>query len=1138
MLERSTRYIIYHPVPLNFAIMSAAENNYRELIQKLDAFIRKYYVNQLIKGGIYALALLLGFFLIITLLESFAWFSQGVRLVLFYSYLLATGLVVWRLVLIPLFHLNRIGKVISHDEAARIIGQHFAHILDKLINTLQLHELAEGQKEHLDLIHASINQKSLELRPVPFSSAIDLARNKRYLPYALVPLAIILVLLIARPGLITAPAQRLLQHNKAFSRPAPFRFVLKNTRLQVIQFKDFPLEVKMEGKEIPAEVYLETGGNVFRLDKENRETFHYTFRNVQGDTRFRLMADGFYSEEYEVKAVPNPQMVDFSILLEYPAYLGRKSETVRNTGDLLVPSGTRATWNIGTRNTSELRIRFADSLYVLKSEGEEQYTFKRRLMTAANYHIQTANRYLRSSDSMSYTVNVIPDQYPRIESEEQKDKDSFLRIYFRGLVQDDYGISRLQFRYRFVKREGQDVNEDPKAESLPVNRGVSQEQFYHYWDLGNLDLKAGDEIEYYFEVWDNDGVQGPKSVRSASNLYKAPSLQELAREKDEQNKALKEDLSESIRKAKTLQKEINSLSKDLLNKKSLDYEDRKKAADILEKQKELEKKVEELKQQQKENAMKQNELRPQDQELAEKQKQLEELFEKLMTPEMKKLMEELEKMMAEMDKQKMQEMMDKMKLDSKDLEKQMDRTLELFKQMELEQKIKETAENLEKLAEDQEKLANKTEEKNSDAEKLKEEQQKLNKEFEEVQKSLDDIEKKNEELEFSQEMEKFDQEQEQIDQDMKESEQQLSQGQKKSAQKKQKQASQKMKDLSAKMKQQQQKREQEQNEENMQAMRALLENLLRFSFDQEKLMDDVKKVDINNPRYLTLAQQQRKLKDDAKVLEDSLLALSKRVIQIASTVNEQLTEINFNTEKALFNLQDRQVPAARSNQQYIMTAANNLALLLSESLDQMQQEQASNMPSNSSCKKPGKGQPKPGPNAGDVKKMQEKLGEQLKKMKEQMQQGKKPGGKGAQGMSEELARMAAQQEALRNALQQLNMEQNKDGQGKLGDLQKIMEQMEQNEKDIVNKQITEMTLNRQKEIETRLLESEKAEREREKEERRESNEARDIYRAPPQFEEFKRMKMRETELLKTIPPGFTSFYKNLVNTYFQNLQTR
>lgn len=1120
--------------------MLAAENNYRVLLDKLDAFIRKYYTNQLIRGGLYAFALLLGFYLTITLLESFAWFGSIIRSFLFYAYLVSTAFVLWKLVITPLRGLYKLGNTLSHTEAAGIIGQHFSHIEDKLLNTLQLHDLANSDPSHIALIEASILQKSTELSPIPFSSAIDLRKNRKYIPYAALPLFLLLILLITAPGMITDPTRRLLQYDKAFSKPAPFQFNINKKDLQVIQFEDFTFEVTIQGNEIPAEVFIEIDGNTFRLEKEDLSHFRYTIRNVQGNTEFRLMADGFYSDDYILKAVPNPVLTDFAVQLDYPDYLGRRNEVVKNSGDLLVPAGTRATWNISTKNVSELRIRFDDSTYVIRQQDADESTFgfKRRLLKNSSYIINTGNAFIRSKDSVAYTINVIPDQYPTIRVEEQKDSASYQRIYFRGLLEDDYGLSKLQFRYRFLKREGELVNEEPLFQALSLNKGNTQDQFFHFWDLATIGLKAGDEIEYYFEVWDNDGVQGSKSTRSVSSVFKAPNLQELSKENESRNKALKDDLSESIRKAKALQKELNAFNKDLLNKKNIDYEDRKKAGDLLKQQKELEQKIAEIQKNQQKNAEQQKEFRQLDPELAEKQRQLEELFEKLMSPEMKKMMEEMQKMMAEIDKKKLQEMMDKMKLDSKDMEKQLDRTLELFKQMELEQKMKEAAENLEKLANDQEKLAEKNDEKASDAEKLKEEQKELGKEFDELKKSLDDIEKKNKELEYSQEMNDFSKEEEEIKQDMQESEQALSQGQKKSAKKKQQQAAEKMKNLSEKIKQQQQQQEKEQNEEDMQALRALLENLLRFSFDQEKLMENLKTVDINNPQYLKMAQEQRKLKDDARVLEDSLLALSKRVVQISSSVNQEVTIINDNTEKALLNLQDRFVPQARSNQQYIMTSVNNLALMLSESLDKMQQEMNSDKPSDASCKKPGKGKPKPGPGAGDIKKMQEKLSQQIKEMKEKMEKGQKPGGKPGQGMSEELAKMAAQQEALRNALNQLNKEENKDGQGKMGDLGKLAEQMEQNEKDIVNKRITELTLKRQQEILTRLLEAENAEKEREQEERRESNEARDIYRNPPQFEEFKKMKMRETELLKTVPPGYTGFYKKLVNEYFQNLQTR
>lgn len=1120
--------------------MQSPGSNYEEVISKLDAFIRKYYTNQLIRGAIYAFTLLLGFYLAVTLLESYAWFSTTVRSTFFYCYLLATGIVLWRLILIPLFKLYHLGKIISHTEAAKIIGEHFAHIKDKLLNTLQLHELASNQKEQLDLIYASINQKSAELRPIAFSSAIDFSKNKKYLKFAAIPALILLVVLIAAPSLITDSTKRLFNHSTTFSKPAPFQFTIQQKNLQVTQFNDFTVDVKMSGKEIPQEVFISIGENTFRLEKESTLNFHYTFKNVQSTTEFQFLADGYSSSNYILNVVPNPVVLNFSVQLDYPSYLGKKNEAVKNTGDLLVPAGTKITWNFGTQNTSTLKIHFPDSTFTLSNPDENNYQFERKILQSATYDIRTSNKFMESHDAMQYSIVVIPDQYPTIEVEQQQDSTSYQKMYFRGIARDDYGLSKIQFHYRFIKRESQDVNENVVSQNLPLNRTSTQEQFFHYWDMSAINLKPGDELEYYFEVWDNDGVHGPKSARSQSNVFKAPSLEELSKNNEQNNKALKDDLAESLKKAKDLQKEMNEINRDLMKKKNLEYEDRKKISDMLKSQKELEKKIEDIKKQNESNNKRKDEFRKEDPELAQKQQQLQELFEKLMTPEMKKIRDEMEKMMAQVDKQKVQEMMDKMKLDNKDMEKQLDRTLELFKQLELQQKVKESAEKLDQLSKDQDKLADKTDEKKSgDEEKLKEEQQDLNKKFDDLKKDLQDLEKKNEEMDFPQDMKDVSQDAEDIKKDMEDSEKQLGENQKKKSSKSQKSASKKMKELSEKMKKQQEKEEKEQQEEDEQALRALLQNLLRFSFDQESLMGEVKSVDINNPRYLKLAQDQRKLKDDAGVLEDSLLALSKRVVQISSAVNEQITDINANTEKALAFLQDRQVPQARSSQQFIMTAVNNLALMLSESLDKMQQQQQEQKDGDGSCKKPGKGKkPKPGPSAGDIKKMQEKLSQQLKDMKGKMD-GKKPNGKESgqgEGMSEELAKMAAQQEALRDALQKLNQEDNKDGQGKLGDLNKIAQQMEENEKDIVNKRISDMTLNRQQEILTRLLESEKAEKEREQEQKRESTEGKEITRTPPQFEEYKQLKMRETELLKTIPPGFTTFYKNLVNSYFQSIE--
>jgi DNA-binding protein H-NS len=97
--------------------------------------------------------------------------------------------------------------------------------------------------------------------------------------------------------------------------------------------------------------------------------------------------------------------------------------------------------------------------------------------------------------------------------------------------------------------------------------------------------------------------------------------------------------------------------------------------------------------------------------------------------------------------------------------------------------------------------------------------------------------------------------------------------------------------------------------------------------------------------------------------------------------------------------------------------------------------------------------------------------------------------------------------------------------------------MEETETDLVNKRITNETLKRQQEILTRLLEHEKAEREREYDDKRKSEEAKQTeYKEIEQMFKFDTTKEQELELLKTTPPSFNIFYKNKVTDYFQNIQ--
>ncbi|MFN5250114.1 MAG: hypothetical protein ACK5DE_03645, partial [Bacteroidota bacterium] len=118
-----------------------------EIREKLDAFIRKYYANQLLRGLMLSATLLLGLFLFINLSEYFGHFSMTVRALLFYCFWLTFAAVCWIWIVIPLRGLYKLGKVIGYHKAAEIIGNHFSTVQDKLLNLLQLEEMSVGHPD-------------------------------------------------------------------------------------------------------------------------------------------------------------------------------------------------------------------------------------------------------------------------------------------------------------------------------------------------------------------------------------------------------------------------------------------------------------------------------------------------------------------------------------------------------------------------------------------------------------------------------------------------------------------------------------------------------------------------------------------------------------------------------------------------------------------------------------------------------------------------------------------------------------------------------------------------------------------------------------------------------------------------------
>jgi len=1113
---------------------------YHIIIDKLDKFIRRYYINSMIRGVLYFLGFTLVLILFLDLSEFVFRFSTLTRKFLFFGALLALLTLFIIYILNPFLKYFKLGKRIDYQQASDIIGNHFPLVQDKLLNTLQLHEMALNQQQ-TDLLLAGIKQKSLELKPIPFQVAIDFKKNRKYLKYVLIPLFVAGLILLIAPAIITGSSERIFKYSEEFIPPAPFAFILQNSSLEVPENQDLNLEITLSGELIPSVVYLVNNGNKLSLVRKGPREFSYHFKNLKQSFDFKLQGDQYFSKTYEVSVVPNPTISNFKINLKYPDYLGLKNKTLENQGDINIPEGTKIAWEIRASSADEVKMSFEDTLVNLDQTNPGQYNYALQASSSQAYEILVLNHFKLGNDTLKYKMQIKPDLFPSISVNSIKDSVSNQLVYFNGKIEDDYGFSRLRFYYR-VKSKDNTSSWVPVIVSIP--KGVNQTRYFYSWNLSNLKLNAGDNIEYYFQITDNDGLHGGKSTKTELQLLSLPTLEELKTEEDDTNTEIKEKLSKSIDEAKRLRKEFERLQMELLQKQEMSWQDQKQLENLLDKQQNLQQDIRDIQKKNLLNQQKSSEFNKQSEEILKKQEEINKLFDELMTDEMKQLYEDIQKLIEELNKDQLQEKMGEMEMSNEDLEKELDRTLELFKQLELEKKITDTADELKKLSEKQEKLAKETQNKELSQEDLSNKQEEVKKEFDEIKKDLDEIDDKNEELEKPISLDENNKEkQEEIDKELDDSKENIEKKKNKKAAENQKESAKKMEEMADKMMSMMQQAQQQGLEEDMDALRKLLNNIIDLSINQESLMNQVNATDAKDPRFKELSQNQREQIDDSKHIADSLYALSKRIIQLETYVNREMGAVSSSMSDAMIEMADRKGKKAAFHQKFAMTSLNNLALLLDEALQQMQQQMASNMPGQGNCQKPGGGGQKP--SASDIKKMQEALSKQMEKLKKEMEKGKNPGGKdgkgnkGKSGMSKEIAQMAAQQAAIRQKIEELSKELNGDGTGSGNELKKIAKEMEENEKDLANQNITRQTMMRQQDIMSRLLKAEKAEREREWDDKRKSKEVKNQKISnPEQFSKYKELKRNEAELLETLPPDLNPYYKKKVSEYFNKLETK
>jgi hypothetical protein len=1093
--------------------------------EKINAFIKKYYYNRLIKGGILFAALALFIYLFLVLTEYYSYMSSEWRVSLIAFGILLT--VTWAIyfIIIPIGKLLHITGGISVREAAYEISARLPEIKDKLLNIIDL-ESRNTEEAEMQLLAAAIEQKSAEIRMFDFKKAVDFKVNYKYLRYLMVVLIILAGLMISNPAIISESTHRLIHYDKHFEKPTMVRMQLLNEQLTVKRGNDIELRAVSVGKVNPSEVYINFSEKRLRMksDPTNPGEFVYNLRNLNNSFQFKITAGDYASDNFSLEVLSPPIIKDFKITVVPPKYTAVNDTVYRNIGDVQVPAGSSLTWEFNTLATDSLMFRMGEEFRAL-TRNDNFYKFSKQIIHSTDYSVLPVNQYFKSENNINYTISVIPDLYPQISVEQKQDSTQLTNRFFRGYIQDDYGISGLVFKYRILSLSDRKPVSKYKSYRIPADNSTGRQEFYYSFDFSQPDINENHTVEYYFEVKDNDAVHGPKTSKSQSFYYTVPTYKEQLERSDNINESAQSSVSRAKEKARQIQESLKEYQKKSMDGSAEDWEKKQFVQDLAKKQNQLKDLLEDAKKQVK-KAQEASNTEDQDEELAKKMEELQKLTEELLTDDIRKLMEEINKLAQQFDEKVMEEILKQQAEQFKDLDKMLDRNLELLKRYKVEQKVDQVSEEMIKLSDKMKDLSEQTKQKEQSNEDLSKQQKDLEEKFDLLKQQYEDIRKENKDLEKPYPLKEFNEESEQIKKEFSESQEMLEKGKNKKSSESQEQNSQNMKKLGEKMQQMMQSSGMKMNRENMQQLKSMAQDLLQLSFKQETNYKNVQKININDPKFSDYGEQQIQLQNEYEIVADSLYALSKRMFNLANVINKETEQIERNFTFALQNFREKKSTNAVTGQVKIMQSLNNLVLLLSELIEQMENMQATGSSSDG-------GDPNnPQPAFDGLKQQQQQLKKQLQDMLEQMKQGKEPG---QMPSSKQIAEMLARQEIFRQKLQEMKSKHSL-GQETKKLLDEISELTEQNEEKLMNKQITPELLERQQLIQTRLLEAEEAENKRKTDPKRESNTAREKdYRSP---EDVFKDETNDTFIKENLNKNsiiLNSFYRKLFEKYSNSL---
>lgn len=1106
---------------------------------ELENRFRKFYAKQIIldisgvlANTLWRMAIL--FFLILIAEETFR-FETLTRTVLWYA-LWLTGITLFLFFSIRKLILERhVFRGPDFAELAGIIGDCLPGIRDSLKNAYQL--VAGSHKgESEALIEAAFEQVYLTAETLNFNEALETGYAKKAWSRNYITLFLLVIVFLYNP--FGEAFTRICNYSQSYVVPPKYSFQIKPGNATYTKGNPLDISIKIFGGAAESIDFYYKSKEDFNFKNENLRVdstgeYHFIKNSIQQSIKYFAYFEGVSSDTFEIKIVERPIVEEFTINLTPPRYTGLNPVMQRDNGDINVLPGTKYDIELkSSKHLSAARMVFADSSkielnvdgniakgkFIVKEAGEYYFALK-----------DTAN--ISSVNPIIYSIDLTEDLPPSIELLLPKQDVTLGEVDLVPIIvkiSDDYGFSKLKLNYKLTQSNFKQIDSVFKSINLTVKRNKTEQEVSYDWDLTDLALAENDIVSFYLEVWDNDYVSSPKSAKTKVISIRVPTLDELFKLADQKQEESVDDLRTTLEETKKLNEEIAKLRNELRkDDKKINWEEKAKIESSVEKMKALEKKIndvaEKIKKMQQE--LQKNNLLSE--ETLRKYEELQKLFDELTSEEMKKAMEQMNQLLSKMDRDKIQQQMEQMKFNEDAFQKSLERTINLLKRIQVEQKLDEVIKRTEDVLKKQEEINKQTQKQNNSDEEKKElakKQEKLKNDLAGLKNEMQKLQSKMAELqdmpkdemkELQEEFEK--QKNEELAEKAKEK---MENEDLNSAMQMQNQLMQNMKKMQKKLSAIKSQMQMQNQVKTMAEMLQITNELIDLSKEEEDLKNRTKGLSNESPQLTEIARKQNELISALNKIVGKMMELSQKTFAITPEMGKALGMARMEMSNAISSMQNR-------NSQMGIKGQSGAMKYLNEAAQQMQNSMANMM-------NPGKG----GGMMSLMQQMQQMAQQQmsLNQMTKMMKNGKLSLEQMAQ-----MQRLAQQQQQIQKTLEELNKELEKTGGKKkiTGNLEKIIDEMKEVVNGLNTQKFDENLIHKQERILSRMLDAQRSINERDYEKNRESVTGKQFNLSSPgelNLNGEESINKLKDELLKALREGYSKDYEQLIRQYFKALQ--